>query len=436
MRFPSSRLSAFALLLVGALLFVAAPNAQAQSSQEKKEYYSLFVTDYRSDNYKSALRSARWLLENAPTFPEGDARNYRRVYESYLGLAKNASDQQTKRAYVDSALAIAKRAVPEVREADGEVDEYTWVQRRGRALYENQDLVENGRQRATKLFRRAYDMRPGEMDPWYLDQIVRGYYSQDAKEKALSFLDELKANRSGEEAVQKLLDKWYPQFFDTPSQRITYLEGQLEDNPEDSEVMDQLLTLYQQQGMSDKAARLQSRILESNPTPSLYRTVASTRLDDNEPQKAFDLYQKMLDMEGSEATAQDYYNMGVAQQQMGQFAKARTYYRRATDVDSGFGSAYMAIGNLYARAVSNCSGDQLSLQDRAVYWLATDYYQKAKSQDPSVASTANQNIAEYRGYFPDKEKIFMKGWEAGRSYTIDYGCYSWINETTTVKNPS
>ncbi|PSR02321.1 MAG: hypothetical protein BRD47_03680 [Bacteroidetes bacterium QS_8_68_28] len=436
MRFPSSRLSAFALLLVAALLVGTAPSAQAQSEQEKTEYYSLFITDYRSDNYKSALRSARWLLKNAPTYPKDDARNYRRVYDSYLGLAESASDQQTKRAYIDSALTIAKRAVPEVKEAGGEVDEFTWVQRRGRAIYENQDLMDNGRRRATKLFRKAYDMKPAEMEPWYLDQIVRGYYSEDAKEKALAFLDELEANRGGEEEVQKLLDKWRPQFFDTPSERVAFLESQLEENPEDSEIMNQLLTLYQQQGMSDKASRLQSRILESNPSPELYRTVASTRLDDDEPQKAFDLYQQMLEMENSEPTAQDYYNMGVAQQQVGQFAKARTYYRRATDVDSGFGSAYMAIGNLYAQAVSNCSGSELTLQDRAVYWLATDYYQKAKANDPSVASTANQNIAEYRGYFPEKSKIFMKGWEAGRSYTIDYGCYSWIGETTTVKNPS
>ncbi|PSQ99535.1 MAG: hypothetical protein BRD48_04020 [Bacteroidetes bacterium QS_9_68_14] len=418
------------------MLLGTAPDAQAQDSEEKREYYSLFVTDYRSENYKSALSSARWLMENAPTYPEGDARNYRRVYKAYLGLAESAADKQAKRAYIDSALTVAKRAVPEVREADGEVDEYTWVQRRGHVLHDNQDLVDNGGRRATRLFRKAYDMKPTEIDSWYLDQIVRGYYSEDAKEKALSFLDELEANRGGEKEVQNLLDKWYPQFFDSPSERITFLEDQLESNPEDAEVMNQLLTLYQQQGLSDKAARLQSRILESNPSPALYRTVASTRLDDNEPQKAFDLYQKMLDMEASEATAQDYYNMGVAQQQMGQFAKARTYYRRATDVNASFGSAYMAIGNLYARAVSSCSGSELTLQDRAVYWLATDYFRKAKANDPSVASAADQSIAEYRSYFPDKEKVFMKGWDTGRSYTIDYGCYSWIGETTTVKAPS
>ena len=438
MRISFSRFSALASLLVLALLLAAAPGARAQTEvteQDKTEYYSLYVTDYRSENYKSALRGLRWMLENAPTYPKGDARNYRRAYESYLGLAKQASGTQ-QRAYVDSALAIAKRAVPEVREAGGEADEYTWTLRRGRALYENQDVVENGRTRAIELFRKGYEMKPSEIDPWYLDQIVRGYYSQDAQEKALSFLDKLKANRSDEQKVQNLLDKWYPQFFDTPSERITFLKGQLEEEPENAQVMQELLTLYQQQGMEDEAARLQTRILESNPTPDLYRAVANTRLDDGEPRKAFDLFQQMLEMEETEATARDYYNMGVAQQQMGQLAKARTYFRRAIDTDSSFGSAYMAIGNLYASAVSSCTGGELSLQDRAVYWLATDYYQKAKSVDSSVASVANQNIADYREYFPSKEKIFFEGWEPGQSYSIDYGCYSWIGESTTVKNPA
>jgi len=164
--------------------------------------------------------------------------------------------------------------------------------------------------------------------------------------------------------------------------------------------------------------------------------VASTRLDDGEPRKAFDLLQKMIEMDEASATAQDYYNMGVAQQQMGSLAKARTYFREAIDTDSSFGSAYMAIGDLYASAVSQCTGGELSLQDRAVYWLATDYYQRAKANDSSVASAANQNIGRYREYFPSKEKIFFKGWEPGQSYSIDYGCYSWIGESTTVKNPS
>lgn len=438
MRFSLPRLSVLASLLAVFVLLASAPGAHAQtvSEQEKTEYYSLYMTDYRSDNYQSALRNLRWILQNAPTYPEGDDRNYRRAYESYMGLAENASGDQ-KRTYVDSALALAKRAVPEVREAGGEVNEYDWVLRRGRALFENSSVVENGKARAGELFRKAYQMKPAEVDPWYLDQIIRDYYSRDANDQALSFLDELKANRGDEEEVQKMLDKWYPEFFESPSERIAFLEEQLNENPEDGELMSQLLSLYQQEGLSDKAARMQARILESDPTPELYREVANTRLDDGEPRKAFDLFQKMLEMEEAEATAQDYYNMGVAQQQMGQLAKARTYFRQAIDTDASFGSAYMAIGNLYAGAVSNCTGGgELSLQDRAVYWLATDYYQKAKSNDPSVASAANQNINRYREYFPSQEKIFFEGWEPGQSYSIDYGCYSWIGESTTVKNPS
>jgi tetratricopeptide (TPR) repeat protein len=437
MRFSFSRLSVLASFLTAALLLAAAPGVHAQASeQDKQQYYSLYVTDFRSDNYQSALRSLRWILENAPTYPKGDDRNYRRGFESYMGLAKGASGEQ-RRTYIDSALAFADRAVAEVPAAGGEINEYEWLRRRARTIHQYSNLFDNGRARATGLFRTLYEQKPNEIDPWYLDQIIRGYYSQNDKDAALTFLDTLKANRSGEAKVQELLDKWYPEFFETPTERIGFIEEQLAEDPENPELMQQLLTLYQQQGMGDEVARLQTRILESDPTPALYRVVAGTRLDDGEPQKAFDLFERMMELPETEATAQDYYNMGVAQQQMGRLASARTYFRRAINTDESFGSAYMAIGNLYAGSVSNCTGSgDLSLEDRAVYWLATDYYQRARSADGAVASAANQNIARYREYFPSKEKIFFEGWEPGQSYSIDYGCYSWIGETTTIKNPS
>lgn len=438
----SSVLSAFAALLLTLALCASPARAQTSdpSQQEKLEYYSLYYEDYKNENYKSALRGLRWMLKNDPTFvpnsAQGDDRHYRRAYNAYSSLAKSASDPETKHAYLDSALAIAKRAVPEVEAAGGDVEKYDWVLKRGRLLFGNADVLSGGKEEAIAAFREAYQMNSSEIDPWYLDKIIRDYYGNDDKEGALAFLDDLKANRSDEEPVQELLDKWYPQFFDTPGERISFLEGQLEENPESGDLMSQLLTLYEQQGLQNKASRLQTRILEVDPTPELYRTVASTRLDDEEPQKALDLYQKLLNLPDAEPTARDYYNMGVANQQLSRLTKARSYFRKAINTDSGFGPAYISIANLYAGAVSNCTGGgSLELQDRAVYWLAVDYFQKAKQADASVASTANQNIARYREYFPSQEDIFFKGWEPGQSYTIDYGCYSWIGETTSVKSP-
>ncbi len=75
-------------------------------------------------------------------------------------------------------------------------------------------------------------------------------------------------------------------------------------------------------------------------------------------------------------------------------------------------------------------------EDKAVYWLVIDWYEKAKEAAPSddlVVREANAKISLYQPYFPDPDALFFKGWEVGKRYSIDYGCYSWTGETTTVK---
>ena len=63
-----------------------------------------------------------------------------------------------------------------------------------------------------------------------------------------------------------------------------------------------------------------------------------------------------------------------------------------------------------------------------------DKYRKARDVAPSLSSVADSKINTYRKVFPTKEDIFYReDWERGGTFTIDYGCYSWIGETTSVR---
>jgi hypothetical protein len=118
---------------------------------------------------------------------------------------------------------------------------------------------------------------------------------------------------------------------------------------------------------------------------------------------------------------------------MGRLSRARTHYRQAAQVNPDFGEAYVAIGDLYVTAISSCGS--FEREDRAVYWLVTDYYERAVRVKPELASTVRQKISSYQSVYPDQEMLFFKNWNVGDKYTVDYGCYSWIGETTTVKAP-
>jgi hypothetical protein len=86
----------------------------------------------------------------------------------------------------------------------------------------------------------------------------------------------------------------------------------------------------------------------------------------------------------------------------------------------------MLIGNAYAGV--KISGDDF--ENLAVYWVAVDYFTKAKQVDPNLASNVSESINIYSGSFPTKTECFFRSiTEEGASYQVG----GWINETTSVR---
>lgn len=106
--------------------------------------------------------------------------------------------------------------------------------------------------------------------------------------------------------------------------------------------------------------------------------------------------------------------------------KASEAARKAIDLDRGYaGKAYMILGHLWASAP--CGG---TVDKWARYWAAVDYYQKARSVDPSVASDAASGIANASRFYPAASDAFMYDLTKGQSYTVSCGGMS---TTTTVR---
>jgi tetratricopeptide (TPR) repeat protein len=110
------------------------------------------------------------------------------------------------------------------------------------------------------------------------------------------------------------------------------------------------------------------------------------------------------------------------------FSKSRQAARQAISFKSNNGDAYILIGKLYASSGPLC-GPGRGWDSQVVTWPAIDKWRQAKNVDPSVAAEANNLIAKYEQYMPNKEDIFQKLYKEGDSYTV--GC--WIQETTTVR---
>ncbi len=121
-----------------------------------------------------------------------------------------------------------------------------------------------------------------------------------------------------------------------------------------------------------------------------------------------------------------YYDLAAFCYSNGMRAKAYEAARKAVEMDYGYaGKAYMIMGNLWSGAV--CSGD---VDKYARYWAATDYYQKARTADATLAEDASAAISRVSAYYPPASEIFMYDLSAGQSYTVN--C-SGMSAFTTVR---
>ena len=111
----------------------------------------------------------------------------------------------------------------------------------------------------------------------------------------------------------------------------------------------------------------------------------------------------------------------------GKNAKAVESAQKALELDPALaGKAYMLMGTIWGSMV--CPGNEI--EQRAKYWVAVDYMNKAKNADETLAEDANNLIRQYAAYYPQTAEAFMYDVTDGQSYTVSCGG---MRATTTVR---
>ncbi len=103
-------------------------------------------------------------------------------------------------------------------------------------------------------------------------------------------------------------------------------------------------------------------------------------------------------------------------------SQAKGYARQILDADPNSGDGYLILADAWSN--SNCNDEKFG---RACsYWVAYDYYAKAKRLDPEVADKAQSSMNSVRKGWPVKRTVFQQGVEVGSSYNC-------CGVTTTVR---
>ncbi len=236
----------------------------------------------------------------------------------------------------------------------------------------------------------------------------------DAKDKIQPYIENL-FGTSGAADCEALVNIFTPQFE--------------EKNNDVDFIKDMLRRLRKAKcNESDLVERATIRLYELEPSAEAAFNMARSYLKKEDIDKAREYYQQAISQETDpELLASYYYERGYLRYaRLKDYQGARDDARKALSNDPSLCDANMLIGDIYAAASSSFSGSEL--EKKAVFWLAVDYYNKARSGE-DCATDAAKKASDYKKYFPNKEEAFMEGLQAGQTYKVG----GWINETTTVK---
>ncbi len=211
---------------------------------------------------------------------------------------------------------------------------------------------------------------------------------------------------------------------------IGLYEPQFDKISQDIDELKKMLRILDRQDCTDSElfAKASEKLYDIEPSAEAAFNMARLFVKRDDFDRAKDYYRNAIDAEtDKELLSKYYYELGLFTfAKETDFQQSRTYARKSIE-NSPNGRAYILIGDIYAQ-YSKHYGES-DLEHQSLYWLAVDYYQKAKRVDPDVFATANQKINTYKVYFPDKETLFFHGFQDGQSYKIG----SWINETTKAR---
>jgi len=407
---------------------------------------SIFQENYNNGDYEFALTYGRWFLcaktEGIAGIPEGRfslETQYNKLIKIYTEIGLSKEDPAEREAYIDSALAL----YDETFEMFIDTDEakYDFYQRRGRYFLENYNNIENGLQKAYSDFEMMFELNPEKTtnlaDGYYMKVTIDNMVRQGRKDEVIGMIET--ASEFAEPAMSSHFDEVLEGLFDAPEERITFYGEKLEENPEDLEALQALANAYEDLDMRPELEETIRKIHALQPTFESALQLADIEKGNANYQEAAGFYEEALGKAETDKDKKEI-NLDLADvyASMNQLARAKRYINASLAVDSGYGLAYLKMANIYGQAVSSCSeGRKLDANDKVVYWVVVDYLNKAKQMDRSVTNTVNSQLSTYQAVTPSTEdKFFTLGYEDGQKVNVDSSlrdCYSWINETTTVR---
>jgi tetratricopeptide (TPR) repeat protein len=387
--------------------------------------------------YDDAMKPFRQALKICP----GAAKTlYTDGATFYKHLISNAKDDVTKEAYIDTLLAIYDQRI----EQYGEEGFVLGMKGVDMLKYRPDDAKS-----AEEVLRKSVSLQQNSSDAVVLSNFYQSIYKlyqageadrSDLMTEFMPVLEYIEYNmQNNEDSVQvdryaKARENLYTFFIkiaDDCEKIESILATKLNEDKENIEKNIKVIQVLNAADCteSDFYLEVATRVYKNAPTHDAAYSIGIKKLKNKEYAEAKKYFDEAIKLcEG--CTKFENYNLKAGQTSivLGDYSGARSYASKILSRNSKSGEAYLLHGDAIASAAPKCDGGKLG--SGAVYLLAVDYYEKARSVNraDAAATKASNKINTYSQYFPKKEDIFFNGLTEGSTYLVP--CY---NENTTIR---
>lgn len=413
------------------------PNWPDDGAQKAKAQESLvLLNDYRKEGkFKAAIIPLNWLIANTPALTKNIYIYGAEVYE---GLAKKETNASRKLVYADSLVAIYDLRLQHTPCNE----EASILNRKALAAYVyyiNSDKAKDLQKYMDDAFEKnGEDIMDGTLLP-YMQTIQVNYIKEksltdeqviERYDRLTEILDSKMKKAQGEGKPVDRYQKYQSQIDDifislnipmNCSAIKEKLEPRFRANPTDVTLAKQIFRQMLMGKCTDDPLWLEAGevLVKDNPDFAILKNLAIRYLAQDNASKAETYFKMALENAPSKEDKADIYMyMGSVESRKGNKSGARELFRQVVATDASRKDAYEKIGDLYYNSAAECRELDNQADDRRVFLIAFDYYQRAGD---------SRKMAQAREQFPSKEELFLKNYKSGESVRVD----CWINESTT-----
>ena len=434
-------LISFAVMALSSATLSAQDDKYGPNSAECLKYISYYEEYYKQKNYDSALPNWRKAYELCPVTSRYKILQDGTTLIKYL-IKKNELNPTYKAKLVDSLMVIYEKRIeywPKYKTNSLNyyaTDMYNYLQDKPEELYKGLSSVieQLGSKTDMKTFplymKVACDLyKEGNLEP---EQVIAVY------ENTIKLLSEVETE--GNEIKQRLVEKTVADveglFIGSQvascDNLIALFTPRFEADSENVELAKTIAGMMAKtEGCTDNDLFINAMTVWYNNEPSANAAYMLYKLNSSRGDiaNAYKFMEEAINSEESDpdTDANYYFELAAFAYKNSNNAKAIEAANKAIEIsDVVDGKAYMLMGTIWGSVV--CQGNEI--EQRAKYWVATDYMQKAKNADETLTADCNNYINQFKVYYPQTAEAFMYDITDGQPYTVSCGG---MRATTTVR---